>query len=59
MEQEKCFQKVWIWLLKIYDKIIDCINWTRQFIDSISVNTFRWAMTEGNNHTTTDRSKLG
>lgn len=54
---KEVFQKIWIKLLKIYDKKIG-INWTWQSIDSISIKSpLGGAMTAGNNPT--DRGKLG
>jgi putative transposase len=51
------FKKMWIRLLKIYDKEIG-INWNWQSIDSISVKSPLGGAKTGNNPTT-DRSKLG
>ena len=51
------FKKMWIRLLKIYDKEIG-INWTWQSIDSISIKSPLGGGKTGNNPTT-DRSKLG
>jgi transposase len=50
------FKKMWIRLLKIYDKEMG-INWTWQSLDSISIKSPLGGAKTGNNPT--DRSKLG
>ena len=51
------FKKMWIRLLKIYDKEMAGINWTWQSLDSIFIKSPLGGVMTGNNPT--DRSKLG